>query len=961
MKIRSLRMNQATPILLAVAAVVAGGGHICLSKAEEASTRKPTVRFSEISRLAGIQGPAEMGGHGAAVADVNGDGLEDVYVTESSLGKPTPNYLFINNGDGTFRDAAKPAGVSGDKQRDDLSHGAIFVDFDHDGDFDLFLGTGDPAMDNRLFQNDGRGRFTEVTASSGLGRSPFGTRSVCAGDLDGDGFIDLYVSNALGPNFFDYDGPPVDVENVYLNDGKGRWRREKRGLLYTGFTQGALICDIDNDGDLDVIEAKWGHRGRRITMSIFLNDGTGFFQDATAALGLNPQGFTLNGIDVGDYDNDGYLDLVMIGDALRLYRNERGKGFTDVTEKVGIAGRAGRGFSAVFGDVDNDGHFDLFVANTDGVPFVLYRNDGRGSFRRSEGTGLEWKDDAGASSRAAAFLDFNNDGALDLFIARKRDSNLLFRNEHRGQDWLKVKLIGVHGDAGATGAKVWVYAAGHLGDERHLKGYRQAINSRAYLVQHSPLLHFGLGDSTEADVRVEFLRGKIVEYRNVAASQVLLVDGRTDQKGQGDAGGMRPPPEAFFGIARAYPRHFQYQSKPFFFVGKSAFALIDAEQWKAFIDEAYSNGFTVLRIWLCCPSLTKKHGDDHFRRNQATGDLWPFGGTPAQADFARFNQDYFRRLDAILDHLESKGMVAQLTLFAGGDFWPGGPYAWDAVKQRYVQFVLDRYRGRPNLYYEIANEYYSPEGQAFVEKVGDFIWKQNKVHLATASAGDMKRFADKPWYRLHHVHASRGRNWWLRVFDELLTLGRGHRLPVVNDEPNGSRALDDKEKGYPGRDTDPTHHRMNLWMTAMSGSHVTFHSHKGINALVGPSPGQEFVRPFRGFFEGTRFWELEPAPEKVREGNAFALASTNELAAYLPTGGSVTLDLSKLTGQLEARWFNPLEGAWGAKFTVQGGRAEKFSAPDGNDWALFLRNYINAKAPGPPARVQQTLLPRTGV
>jgi enediyne biosynthesis protein E4 len=929
-------MNQATPILLAVAAVAAGCGHISLSKAEQASTRKPSVQFSEISRLAGVQGPAEMGGHGTAVADVNGDGLEDVYVTTSSLGKPTPNFLFINKGDGTFREAAKSAGVSGDKQRDDLSHGAIFVDFDHDGDFDLFLGTGDPVMDNRLFQNDGQGRFTEVTASSGLGRSPFGTRAVCAGDLNGDGFIDLYVSNALGPNYFDYDGPPVDVENVYLSDGKGRWRREKRGLLYTGFTQGALICDIDNDGDLDVIEAKWGHRGEKITVSIMLNDGTGFFQDATAALGLNPQGFPLNGIDVGDYDNDGYLDLVMIGDALRLYRNERGKGFTDVTEKVGIAGRSCRGFSAVFGDVDNDGYLDLFVANTDGVPFVLYRNDGRGSLRRSEATGLELKDDGGASSRAAAFLDFNNDGALDLFIARKRDFNLLFRNEHRRQDWLKVKLIGVHGDAGAIGTKVWIYAAGHLGDEGHLKGYRQAINSRAYLVQHSPLLHFGLGESRQADVRVQFPGGKVVKYRKVAAGHVLLVDGRGDGRGRGNAQGMRSPPEAFFGIASACPRHFQYQSKPFFFVGKSAFALIDAEDRRRFVDEAHRDGFNVLRIWLCCPSLTKKHGDDHFRRNQAAGDLWPFDATPEKPDFTRFNEDYFRRLDAILQHMQSEGMVAQLTLFTGGDFWPGGPHAWDAVKQGYVQFVLDRYRDRPNLYYEIANEYYSPEGQAFVEKVGDFIWEQDKLHLVTASAGDVARFADKPWYRLHQMHASRGRNWWRRVYDELLPLATRHRLPAVNDEPMGSQAPDDKEQGYPGRDTDPVHHRMNFWMTAMSGSYVTFHSHKGINALVGPSPGQEFVRPFREFFEQTWFWEFEPAPEKVRAGTACVLASATELVAYLPEGGPVILDLRGFEGACTARWFNPRDGKFGDQSAVRGGGRQEFQSPDRNDRVVQL-------------------------
>jgi hypothetical protein len=236
-----------------------------------------------------------------------------------------------------------------------------------------------------------------------------------------------------------------------------------------------------------------------------------------------------------------------------------------------------------------------------------------------------------------------------------------------------------------------------------------------------------------------------------------------------------------FGTHPHFSRHFVYCGKPFFFVGKSAFALIDAEQWKDFIDEAHRDGFTVLRIWLCCPSLTKKHGSDHFHRNQAAGDLWPFGGMPEKPDFTRFNDNYFRCFDAILRDMDSRGMVAELTLFTGGDFWPSGPFVWDEVKQRYVQFILDRYKDQPNLYYEIANEYYSPEGQAFVEKVGDFIWDQDKVHIVTASAGDVAQFANKPWYRLHNFHPSRGQNWWERVYHEVLIPARSHRLPMAAD------------------------------------------------------------------------------------------------------------------------------------------------------------------------------------
>ncbi len=394
--------------------------------------------------------------------------------------------------------------------------------------------------------------------------------------------------------------------------------------------------------------------------------------------------------------------------------------------------------------------------------------------------------------------------------------------------------------------------------------------------------------------------------------------------------------EDTFGIHPLFPRHFIFRRQPFFFVGKSAFPLIDAD-WRGFVDEAERDGFTVLRVWLCCPSLTRKHGKDHFHRNQAAGDVWPFGGTPAKPDFTRFNLDYFRRLDAILDYMESKGMVAELTLFTGGDFWPGGPLAWDEVKQHYVRFVLDRYRHRPNLYYEIANEYYSPEQQAFVEKVGNFIWAHDRAHLVTASAGELVRFADKPWYRLHNFHPSRGRNWWTRVYDEVLLPARHARLPLVNDEPMGSRAADDKEEGYPGRDADAAHHRLNFWVTVLGGGHVTFHSYKGINALPGYSPGQEFVKPLRQFFEPVRFWELQPAPERVQGGTACVASSSSELVAYLPAGGSTALDLRQLGGPLTARWFDPREGKYGDEWKVQGAGNCEFRAPDTSDWVLLLK------------------------
>ena len=505
----------------------------------ERRIRSARIHFTDVSKMAGIQGLPDFGGHAAAVADLNGDGWEEICVTNCGNMRrdgayfAQPNLLFMNNGDGTFRETAKEARMQGPTEGDDpFWHGAVFADFSHDGIFDLVLGAGNPAFDNMAFLNDGQGHFTVVTPQV-FGSAKFGTRAVCVGDVNGDGYLDIYVTN--GSELAGKGGgheleQPVPARNFFLNDGTGKFTRADLGVPYTGFTQGATLCDLNNDGHLDLIEAKWGgNRAEGITLNIYFNDGKGHFTDVTADLGLSPRGGRrLNGVEVGDFDNDGWLDLVCFGDADgggRLLRNEKGRRFVDVTQGAGL--EFGNGFSAVFGDVDNDGWLDLLVLNTRPHSFALYRNMGNGTFEKLSKTGLEVTDTGGASVRAGAFFDCDHDGRLDVFIVRKRDFNLLFRNETQNDNgWLRVQLAGVKGDAGGVGANVWIYSAGHLGDPNHLLGYRQAINSRAYVVQHSPILHFGLGEAQTVDVRAAFPGGKIVEYQDVSSRKLIYIDGR---------------------------------------------------------------------------------------------------------------------------------------------------------------------------------------------------------------------------------------------------------------------------------------------------------------------------------------------------------------------------------------------------------------------------------------------------
>jgi hypothetical protein len=156
--------------------------------------------------------------------------------------------------------------------------------------------------------------------------------------------------------------------------------------------------------------------------------------------------------------------------------------------------------------------------------------------------------------------------------------------------------------------------------------------------------------------------------------------------------------------------------------------------------------------------------------------------------------------------------------------------------------------------------------------------------------------------------------------------------------------------------------RRAMWAAVLSGGHFNYmddsrqigSEHHGDYRGTRRASLHRQIGYLAAFMRQMRFWEMLPDDALVKAGNTFAMTSTNELAAYLPTGGNITLDLSRLTGQLEARWFDPKEGAWGKKVTVQGGRPEEFTAPNGNDWALFLRNYTGSKGPSPPARVQAT-------
>jgi hypothetical protein len=361
------------------------------------------LHFTDVTQASGIA--AEGYGMGVAAGDYDNDGRVDLYIT--NLGS---NQLYRNRGDGTFEDVTVKAGV--DEPR--WSTCAAFVDYDRDGDLDLFVSNyvdfetaptrecyaGSSARDfcgpdaynpvpDRLFQNRGDGTFADVTVTAGISKEFGAGFGVVAADYNLDGWIDIYVANDGDPN------------QLWINNGNGTFHNE---ALWAGAainsegkaeaSMGVDADDFDGDGDDDIFMTHIMEE----TNTLYVNDGTGLFEDRTTSAGLASISLGKTGFGTGwfDFDNDGWLDLLVLNGAVRalaervragdpyplgqpnhLLRNTGNRKFEVVSE------RAGDSFSlievsrgAAFGDIDNDGDTDILMANNNGPSRLLINQVG---------------------------------------------------------------------------------------------------------------------------------------------------------------------------------------------------------------------------------------------------------------------------------------------------------------------------------------------------------------------------------------------------------------------------------------------------------------------------------------------------------------------------------------------------------------------------------------------------------
>ena len=524
--------------------------------------------FSDVTSNSGIDNIYDvyqgLFGGGVVAFDYNNDGYEDLFIT----GGQGQDVLYKNNGNGTFKNVTKESGLFKDKVI--VTTGVSSADINKDGYIDLFLTTIASQVDNSkrnktlspnlVYINNGDGTFSDQSSKFRINKRNFSTSS-SFGDINADGFPDLFVSNYF-KNFY-FEESPFNTHNlailnhysineeyetgedeIYINV-EGKYFKEVSNLLIDagkGYGFGGVFTDFDNDNDLDLfIINDFGEtsESNRLLVNMYPELR---FENKSRELKIN-FGLKSMGVAVGDYNNDNFLDYHVTNIFAGPFIVNRGNGlsFVNLMNNVGTGINKIKSFNnyeaviigwgSLFLDYDNDTDLDLFNSNgpinpmVNPIPNILFENKGR-VFELNESSGVM---DYGIA-RGSVHFDYDNDGDQDIFVVNQRPINdmsyrggvvgsKLYRNDSSNKNnWLKIKLKGKQSTTRGLGARVRVVC-----DDLNM--IREVDGGSSHASQNTSIVHFGVGENKKIDsLIISWPGGKKQHLTDILPNQLIEIE-----------------------------------------------------------------------------------------------------------------------------------------------------------------------------------------------------------------------------------------------------------------------------------------------------------------------------------------------------------------------------------------------------------------------------------------------------
>ncbi|MGV3589095.1 MAG: VCBS repeat-containing protein [Adhaeribacter sp.] len=628
-------------LLIIPALLLLAGCNTSNKKEEKAAASEPLfsllsatatgVSFANIITENDTLNPLEFeyiyNGGGVAVGDINNDGLADIFFS----GNQVPSKLYLNKGNFKFQDITVAAGINTNGR---WASGAAMTDINNDGLLDIYVCvTGkNPAAKrhNLLYLNQGNNTFTDAAAQYGLADDGYTTHAAFL-DYDKDGDLDLYLLNHTltdtNPNLLRpriSNGTAPNTDKLYRNNGNNTFTdvSKQAGITIEGNGLGVAVSDINQDGWLDIYVANDYLAGDLL----YLNNQNGTFTDVAAKYFKHTSQSAM-GTDVADFNNDGLVDIITLdmlpednerqklmyggsnydrfmaeiknGYLPQYMRNtlqlNNGNGsFSEIGQLAGVAG-TDWSWSALFADFDNDGLKDLHITNgfpkditnrdfimyrmqglNSSVPLpvlnkqlrktidelpgakkanYLYKNNGNLTFTNKT---PDWGLNIPSYSNGAAYADFDNDGDLDIVTNNINDAAFIYQNNARQQiknNFLRINLKGNSANPNGLGSKITL-------TQPNQQQYYEHTPYRGFMSSVDPIIHFGLGkDEVIKQLEITWPNGKYQRLENVKANQLLTL--RQEDATETAPPAIKPETPVFTDVTAKLGINYRHQEEPF--------------------------------------------------------------------------------------------------------------------------------------------------------------------------------------------------------------------------------------------------------------------------------------------------------------------------------------------------------------------------------------------------------------